>query len=113
MAMGSLRRSRRSVVRASGIGGELRVGYQCAAVLGAWSLEATPTVPMLRFVITARIVTSNTYWLATRPLTLCLQFGRFRWAWEHVCPVVDGRQLQLTVTGKPQVSAEVQLARTG
>ena len=90
-------------MNASGHGGELRVGYQQAAQIGEWSLQATPTIPMLRFAVEASIYRIDKFWITQLPMVLDLQFGRFHWRWVNVTPSFDKDHVAVQVFGKPAI----------
>lgn len=93
-------------MKAIGHGGELRVGYQCAATLGSWRLEVTPTLPSLQFVVEATINAVDRFWIAQKPLVLDLQFGRFHWIWEGIHPEVSEGNVLVRAFGKPIIVRE-------
>lgn len=73
-------------MKAEGIGGELRCGYQVAAQLAAWELlDANPG-----WRVQAVYASQNEYWLTQRPLTLTLVIGGYTWTWDGVEPESDG-----------------------
>lgn len=93
-------------MKAEGPEGELRVGYQRAALLGRWTLDATPIVPMTKFAITARVRQTDSFWSTQSPMTLTLSFGLFRWEWERVTPLFENGSVQINVYGKPHIIKE-------
>lgn len=93
-------------MKASGPAGELRVGYQHAAVLGAWRLEMTPTIPMIRCDIEAAVVSSDAFWSTQRPMILDLRFGRFHWIWEQTMVTFTNGCVTTRVHGKPYIVKE-------
>ena len=95
-------------MRASGQGGELRVGYQQAAQLGPWVLEtsASPALPALRFTIEAPVSSVDQFWVTQAPMTLDLRFGRFHWVWDEVRPELVNGHVSVRVFGKPLIVKE-------
>jgi hypothetical protein len=83
--------------RAWGAGGELRYGYQQAAVLGAWRLLGSRTVE-------AAVLRKHDVWADCRPLTLRLRMGGVTWEWVGVEPAFDGAAVRVAVNGIPSVS---------
>ena len=76
-------------MRASGTYGELRVGYQRAARLGAWAIEIDPQRPG-GFAFSASISDEQTYWIAQGPpYDLALALGTAEWLWREA-PIVRG-----------------------
>jgi hypothetical protein len=96
-------------MRATGSSGELRVGYQSAARLGAWHLEVTHTLAGLLFVVVAHVDAADWYWMHQHPLTLTLAFGRFRWEWPQASATIDGERMTIRVNGKPHISREAEV----
>ena len=92
-------------MKATGLQGELRVGYQRGAQLGAWSLDTGQTSP-LRSHVEAEVLTRDEFWSTQGLMTLDLQFGRFHWVWDAVHPVFQDGRVTLHVVGKPQMTKE-------
>jgi|TARA_Y100000310_G_scaffold98201_1_gene95926 hypothetical protein len=93
-------------MRAIGVRGELRVGYQQAARLGEWRLETTRPPPGMSFDVEAAIRSTNSFWITQTPMTLDLQFGRFHWIWDDVRPALVNGSAAVRVFGKPRISKE-------
>ncbi len=55
----------------SGQSGEFRVGYQCAAKLGKWSIKD--------YQLGAELVEADSYWLGKTPIVAHLWVGAHRW----------------------------------
>jgi hypothetical protein len=72
-----------------GFGGEVRVGYRQAALLGAWSMySGGPGV----YVLKAEVARSVPAALGFSPLTLWIPRGALRWSWTvDEVSVVEGR----------------------
>ena len=94
-------------MKANGYGGAIRVGYQQAARVIGWSLDVTPTVPMIRFAITAAVRSVDPFWMTQAPLALDLRFGIFHWRWDSVTlkGIEDGTALML-VFGRPTIEKD-------
>lgn len=92
-------------MRASGQHGELRVGYQQAAVLGAWEITPSPAPgpPAPTFALRAQITHENQYWITQAPFSLALSLGPSEWVWHNVALRRDGTELQVDLHGSPQV----------
>jgi len=82
-------------MRAKGLSGELRVGYQRAATLGAWSLEPSPPNGAI---VTATIEDADEFWMDHEPKSLYLALGPSWWIWKHA----ELRGNQIHVTGTPE-----------
>ena len=68
-----------------------------------WSLEATPTVPMVQFAISATIRVIDAFWITQSPMIVDLRFGRFDWQWYNVLPTIDEKTASARVYGKPDI----------
>lgn len=86
-----------------GQAGELRAGYQPAARLGAWELEATAGGG---FTIHAAVASRDAYWFERRPLDVRLTVGRGVWRWRavEVSPNGTGASVVIIGTGRPEVT---------
>jgi hypothetical protein len=93
-------------VNAAGPSGELRVGYQQAASLGLWEIQAIAEVSTTSFAIKAEIRNTDSFWITQTPMTVDLQFGRFHWLWYFVRPVIDDGYVAIKVFGKPSIVKE-------
>ena len=101
-----LRTRRRYGVKASGLDGELRVGYQRAARLEGWSLEVTPAARTTVFAVMARASHVDAFWCTQAPQRLDLRFGRFHWIWEDVRPTYVNGTVSVRVLGAPHIVKE-------
>lgn len=91
-------------MRAKGDSGELRVGYQCAAHLGSWTLEAV-TASTPTFVLRAEVIDKHDYWSTQGPLDLALMLGRHtEWVWRHVVNTPLGDSVKVTLSERPIVT---------
>ena len=90
-------------MKATGVGGELRVGHQRAAALGTWSFEATPATLMVRFVVDAVVHSLDRYWITQAPMSLELRVGRDYWCWGCVRHEVGDGRASIYVSGKPRI----------
>lgn len=92
-------------MRASGMSGELRTGYQCAARLGAWSLDLIPRLPRA-FAFRAVVLEAHDYWVRQVPLDLVLAVGRTEWIWREAVPTppTAGGALTLELRERPIVA---------
>ena len=61
----------------AGVEGELRWSYHRAAVLGAWSIVRDPAGRVL----TAIVVSQDTYRVSQRPLVFVAPHGTHAWTW--------------------------------
>lgn len=84
-------------MRASGIGGELRFGYQVAAEIGAWAIEPQGA----SFALSAALRQEHAVWIRERPLDVAVRLGPVTWKWKDVDPVVDSGQARLALTRRP------------
>ncbi len=90
-------------MRASGSGGELRYGYQRAAVLGPWVIESEDRVG---FVFRAELVEEHPVWLGHRPLDLILALGPVEWTWRGVEPATTDGTVRIVLDRKPDAVAD-------
>lgn len=93
-------------MRASGQHGELRVGYQQAAVLAGWEITPSPAPgpPPLTYTLRARVTHENSYWITQRPYSLALSLGPTEWVWHGVdVRRDDDGLLVVDLRGAPQV----------
>lgn len=90
-------------MRARGPGGELRVGYQRAARLGAWEIVLESRLPRT-FTFRSMIFDEHDYWITQRPLDLVLSLGMTEWVWRDVAPARNGRAISMALTERPIVS---------
>lgn len=90
-------------VRASGVFGELRVGYQRAARVVAWSI--TPADRARAWVFRGRVDESNAYWLGQRPLDLMAEIGTAECVWRGVpARITADGEVEVELTGQPEVT---------
>lgn len=83
-----------------GEGGALRVGYQCAARLGTWTLKR---VHPHCYEATATLVDADTFWITHGPFDLDLTIGQRAWSWVAVQPNVMAESLTVTLEGVPSI----------
>lgn len=84
----------------SGKRGRIKVGYQVAADLGAFTLA--PTGPG-EWSISASVTQADAFWLSQDTgRTLELEVGSQRWVWRTVSLVVDGNAVSGTASGRPE-----------
>lgn len=89
---------------ASGDNGMLRVGYQCAAVLGKWNLTRNQEVlAVVQCEIGARVLVVDSYWSTQIPMRLGLWMGEAWWVWDVPEPPVLklGSTATFVVEGNP------------
>ncbi len=86
-------------MRITGAGGALRVGYQTAARLGAWTLTQNRTQYELR----AEVADIDTFWYPQRPMSVSLQMGSRRWEWAHVDPTRE-HPITVALQGAPRIT---------
>lgn len=87
-------------MRAIGVSGELRVGYQLAATLGAWSLNGGPT-----FTFEAALSSSDRFWLDRRPIDLVLHIGDVEWIWRGQAISINNDIVSASITERPIVES--------
>ena len=97
------------MLRATGPSGALRVGYQWAADLGAWTLAPSESRPKA-FALTSRITRHHSYWIDQGPLDLALTFGRCEWLWRDVEVRRDGDTVLVVLAERPIVSEPASVA---
>lgn len=80
-----------------GRNGELKLGYQAAALLGPWQMNEDR--------VDAEVRDRNDAWLGTGgPFALALQLGRKMWVWREVQVYeVSAERLSCRVNGRPEV----------
>lgn len=82
-----------------GRGGTLRVGYQVAATLGAYTLQPSGAG---EWSVEASVAETDAFWLSQPAAqTLELAVGQQRWIWRGVVLAVDGSVVRGTVQGHP------------
>lgn len=86
--------------RATGEAGELRVGYQVAATLGKWSLDAEPRLP-LTYACEATVASEHGYWMTQGPMDLALFIGQTEWLWRGVTLARVGGQVEIELHERP------------
>ncbi len=86
-------------MRLTGEGGQLRCGYQSAALLGSWTLTREQQTTTVR----AAVVESDSYWMRHKPLDLRLSFVHRVWAWSNVACTQEGGSVVLVMTTAPEV----------
>ena len=89
-------------MRASGLSGELRHGYQVAATLGAWMIETAGRA----FECRATVEAQHEVWSERRPLDLVLRLGGVEWTWRDVAPDFSGGALVIALTRMPDLSED-------
>ena len=89
-------------MRASGSSGELRVGYQQAARLGAWTLTLEPRLPRA-FTFRSMIQTEHPYWMTQAPMDLAVALGTVEWLWRGVDLRRSGNEVTAVLTERPIV----------
>lgn len=105
MAMASWRLSEMRL--ASGVAGELLVGYQVAARLGAWAIDL-PDDRMAsgQWRCVAEVVTCDDYWLRHGgPCWLRLAMGDNWWTWQEI-RVSGSGPLTITGVGRPVIGQQ-------
>lgn len=89
-------------MRASGSSGVLRVGYQVAATLGAWSLVLEHRLPRV-FTLRAAVLTEHAHWITQRPIDLVVHLASVEWIWRDIALERDGQDIVVHVTERPIV----------
>lgn len=90
-------------MRISGAGGRVRVGYQTAAMLGAWTLTQTRSGAIVAYDVSARLTDLDTFWIQQGPMDLELQMGARIWAWRQVEPTFSAESLAVSLDGVPAI----------
>ena len=85
-------------MKAAGIGGELRVGYQRAARLGQWSL-ASAGEGSDHWLISVQLAQRDEFWMEQNPSRVVLELGELSWTWDNI--EFDGSSL-IRVSGPPR-----------
>ena len=83
-------------MKITGTGGDIRVGYQRAALLGKWSLTATGYQPQVSYTLDATVLERDEYWFFESPHDVSLVMGKRHWLWRNV-----------TVTGDTTITGEL------
>lgn len=91
------------MVHVSGRSGELRVGYQRAALLGEWTITPSSNRPNT-FTFHTDAVEENPHWYRQSPLDLVLALGTTEWVWRNVSILRDGPDMYVELTERPAVS---------
>lgn len=86
-------------MRASGVGGTLKLGYQTAATIAEWAIRVDGSA----FKLTARIEKANAAWIDSRPLDLTVRLGPVSWYWREVSPTIDDGNVSLTLMRRPDI----------
>lgn len=92
--------------RMAGATGALRVGYQVAAVIGAWAIELTQT-PQRVFQFRGVVADVDTHWMqenARDGFDLAVALGNAELLWRGVRIAIDGTILTATLTDRPIVT---------
>lgn len=90
----------------SGWSGELRVGYQVAARLGAWALAIT-RAPALRATLRAEVLAADAYWVRSPAFGVALAIGSSEWRWADAVVTIDLTAATATAVllGRPAMTA--------
>ena len=94
-------------MRASGVGGELRHGYQQAARLGPWTIKRDGAT----WLLSAGVVAEHAIWMARRPLNLVLALGGVEWIWREVEPAAEDGRIVVRLDRRPDVVGSVAAAQ--
>lgn len=89
------------MIQASGTAGAVRVGYQLAMSIGAWSITAHRGSLAFR----GRVVSENAYWAKQTPLDLVLWIGAAEWSWCRVTLGRDGQDVTAVLLVRPDVQS--------
>lgn len=84
--------------RVRGESGELRVCYQHAATLGAWSMEPAGR---RTYAFVGKVLSEHSYWMTQRPLDLALRLGSTEWLWRDVSIQRSGDELRVELSEPP------------
>jgi hypothetical protein len=94
-------------MRASGLSGELRYGYQIAARLGAWEIAEKQGTFRLR----GRVASVDPVWITRRPIALVVALGPVEWKWSGVDPVIGNGVVEIALVGRPDAVGDARMAR--
>ncbi len=84
-------------MRIAGVGGWVRVGYQTAATLGAWTLSYAGGSGAIESVA----ITRDTFWLSAPQVDVSLCLGPRQWIWRGA--TLQSRDpLHIQVQGTPE-----------
>ena len=90
--------------RIVGSGGEIRVGYQRAASIGAWALVTAPREDgEVTVDLELTPVALDPYWSQQRPMDVSLSWFGSRRIWRNVAPETTGSTWRLTGVSAPEV----------
>jgi hypothetical protein len=84
-------------LKASGISGEVRKGYQVAARLSSWTLESDTSR------VDATATERNPFWLEQNGLSLHLTLGNRQWVWREIEIMDSGHPFAIRIHGQPDV----------
>ena len=90
-------------MRIAGSGGRVRVGYQTAASVGAWTLTRTRVSPEPEYEAALDLYAIDAFWSQQRPMDVELSVGQRVWVWSRVHPNLDAESLAVTLTGGPSI----------
>ena len=88
-------------MRVDGATGILRVGYQRAADVGAWSIE--PAGYRKTFRLTAKIDHINEFWITRTPLDAVMRVAGMNWIWRDISIAQDKGSFTALLDGTPIV----------
>lgn len=88
-------------MRVDGALGILRVGYQRAADVGAWSIESAGRPR--EFLLRAKIADINEFWIARTPLDVALRVAGTDWIWRDISIAQEGDGFTTMLDGTPIV----------
>lgn len=91
-------------VRASGVSGELRYGYQRAIGLGAWTIDLDVATRQFRF--RAAILDRHPVWADRTPLDLRLALGNVRWLWRGLALSIGETEVTAVLACRPEAIAD-------
>jgi len=94
-------------MRASGESGLVKVGYQVAYRLGAWSIVLEHQLPRA-YNFRAAVVRCHDFWSTQRPMDLVLSIGNAEWTWRGIEPrFEDADTMAFELVTRPE-AAQVQ-----
>lgn len=87
--------------------GQLRVGYQQAALFRSWRLTTDEEVlrAVAQTIVDAKVSNVDLYWCTQNPLDLGLWMGSSWWVWKGVSvidPIKVGGPIKIVAQGVPQ-----------
>lgn len=91
-----------SLFTATGVSGQVRVGYRTALVLGRWSLSSgRPTLGKVTTTIQAAVAARDDFWSTQEPKDIYLQMPVGWWAFKNVSVSDRGSEITVVTFDEP------------